>query len=97
MASAFYDCALYHQTKIPIGFWYRRGLNARSLIQLSETLPVALIKYTLIIYRGICQTPLYFLNDLYLHSRFHLTFFFFFKCIGNYIVCAWDRDGASTL
>ena len=77
MASAFDDCALYHQTKIPIGFWYKRGLNPKSLIQPSETLPVALIRYTLIIYRGICQTPLYFLNDLYLHSRFHLTLFFF--------------------
>ena len=41
MASAP-DDALYHQTKIPIGFWYRRGLNPKSLIQLLETLPVKL-------------------------------------------------------
>ena len=34
--------AFYHQIKILIGFWYRRGLNARSLIQLLETLPVEL-------------------------------------------------------
>ena len=34
--------ALYHQTKTPISFWYRRGLNSRSLIQPSETLPVEL-------------------------------------------------------
>ena len=27
-------------TKTPISFWYRRGLNPRSLIQPSETLPV---------------------------------------------------------
>ena len=33
---------LYHQTKTPIGFWCRRGLNLRSLIQPSETLPVEL-------------------------------------------------------
>ena len=41
MASAP-DDALYHQTKTPIGFWYRRGLHPRSLIQLSETLPIEL-------------------------------------------------------
>ena len=57
MKSTSDDCTLYHQTKTPIDFWCRRGLNSRSLIQLSETLPVELIKYTLIIYRGICQTP----------------------------------------
>ena len=34
--------ALYHQTKAPISFWCRRGLHLRSLIQLSETLPVEL-------------------------------------------------------
>ena len=34
--------ALYHQTKTPISFWCRRGLNPKSLIQLSETLPVEL-------------------------------------------------------
>ena len=34
--------ALYHQTKIPISFWCRRGLNHRSLIQPSETLLVEL-------------------------------------------------------
>ena len=41
MASAL-DDALYHQTKTPISFWCRRGLNSRSLIQPSETLPVEL-------------------------------------------------------
>ena len=35
---------LYHQTKTPISFWCRRGLNLRSLIQPSETLPVELIE-----------------------------------------------------
>ena len=33
---------LYHQTKKPINFWYRRGLNHRSLIQPLEILPVEL-------------------------------------------------------
>ena len=31
---------LYYQTKTPISFWCRRGLNIRFLIQPSETLPV---------------------------------------------------------
>ena len=34
--------ALYQQTKTPVSFWCRRGLNPRSLIQPSETLPVEL-------------------------------------------------------
>ena len=34
--------AHYHQTKTPISFWCRRGLNLRSLIQPSETLLVEL-------------------------------------------------------
>ena len=34
--------ALYHQIKIPISFWCRQGLNPRSFIQPSETLPVEL-------------------------------------------------------
>ena len=33
---------LYHQTKSPISFWCRQGLNSRSLIQPSKTLPVDL-------------------------------------------------------
>ena len=38
----------YHQTKISIGFWCSRGLNLKSLIQLSETLPVELTRTHLI-------------------------------------------------
>ena len=34
--------AFYYQTKIPIGFWCRHGLNPRYLIQPSETLPIEL-------------------------------------------------------
>jgi len=34
--------AFYHQTNTLISFWYRRKLNSRSLIQLSETLSVEL-------------------------------------------------------
>ena len=33
---------LYYQTKISIGFWCKWRLNPRSLIQLSETLPIEL-------------------------------------------------------
>ena len=43
MTSVFGDCVFYHQTKTTIGFWCRRELNSRSLIQPSETLLVELI------------------------------------------------------
>ena len=33
---------LYHQTKTPISFWCKRGLNPKSLIQPSKTLPIEL-------------------------------------------------------
>ena len=33
----------FHQTKTPISFLYKLGLNLKSLIQLSKTLPVKLI------------------------------------------------------
>ena len=42
--------ALYHQTKTPISFWCKRGLNPKSLIQPSETLPVELTETHTIIY-----------------------------------------------
>ena len=35
---------LYHQTKTPICFWCRQGLNPRSLIQPPEILPVELTR-----------------------------------------------------
>ena len=44
MAFASNYCALYHQTKTLVDFWCRLGLNPRSLIQLSETLPVKLTR-----------------------------------------------------
>ena len=34
--------ALFHQTKTPISFWCKWGLNRRSFIQPSKTLPVEL-------------------------------------------------------
>ena len=43
MASAS-DDALYHQTKTPISFLYKQGLNTKSLTQPSETLPVKLTR-----------------------------------------------------
>ena len=36
--------ALYYQIKISIKFWYKWGLNPRSLIQPSETLSVELTR-----------------------------------------------------
>ena len=44
MSSTFDDCALYHQTKISINFWFRWELNPRTLIQPSDILPVKLTK-----------------------------------------------------
>ena len=38
----FLMIAHYHQTKTPISFWCRRGLNPKSLIQPSETLLIKL-------------------------------------------------------
>ena len=43
MASAPNDSS-YHQSKTPINFWCKQGLNFRFLIQLSETLPIELTK-----------------------------------------------------
>ena len=37
---------LYYYIKTPISFWYRQGLNPRSLIQPSKTLPVELTGIT---------------------------------------------------
>ena len=31
------DDTLYHQIKTPINFWYKHGLNLRSLIQRSKS------------------------------------------------------------
>ena len=42
--SASDNCALYHQTKTSIDFWYRQELNLRSLIQPLETLLVKLTR-----------------------------------------------------
>ena len=42
MVSTFDGSFLYHQIKTPINFWCRRGLNPRSVIQPSETLPFEL-------------------------------------------------------
>ena len=50
----FFMIALYHQIKILISFWCRRGLNPKFLIQLSETLPLELTRthsLILIIYK----------------------------------------------
>ena len=46
--------ALYHQTKTPISFWCRWGLNLRSLIQPLEILPVELTE-TLLYCACVCE------------------------------------------
>ena len=43
MVSAPSDSS-YHQTKAPIGIWYKRELSLKSFIQLLETLLIKLIK-----------------------------------------------------
>ena len=43
MAPAHNDNSLLSD-KVSINFWYRRGLNLKSLIQLSEILPVELTR-----------------------------------------------------
>ena len=42
MVFASNNCDFYHQTKTPISFWYRRRLNLKSIIQLSDILPIEL-------------------------------------------------------
>ena len=60
---------IYHQTKTPISFWYRRGLNPRSFIQLLESLLVELTRTHVYLYK-------------YILFYFFLFFYFlFFGCI----------------
>ena len=54
---------LYHQTKSSINFWCRRGLNPRSLIQPSETLPVELIGTTTVL-----VIKLLYIKEIYCYS-----------------------------
>ena len=61
--------ALYHQTKTPISFWYRRGLNPISFIQLLESLLVELTRTHVYLYKYIL---FYFILFIY---------FLFFGCI----------------
>ena len=52
--------ALYHQTKTPIGFWCKQGMNLKSLIQPSETLLVKLTRTKVvntIPYRPVFTVP----------------------------------------
>ena len=55
--------ALYHQTKTPISFWCKRGLNPRSLIQPSETLPVELTRTTTVL-----VIKLLYIKEIYCYS-----------------------------
>ena len=66
------DQDFYCQTKTTIGFWYRRGLNPRSLIQQSEILPVELTRTHpyFLIYWDIIKMIL--LVDVLLTHKFYL-------------------------
>ena len=44
MVFTFDNWVFYHQSKISISFWCMRGLDPRSLIQLSKTLSIMLIR-----------------------------------------------------
>ena len=57
---------LYHQIKTPINFWCRRGLNPRSLIQLSKTLSIELT--------GTHVPILYFYHFYFLSWKMHFVF-----------------------
>ena len=77
------DDTLYHQTKTPISFWCRQGLNPRSLIQPSKTLPVELTGTH--VYRGwmvqICMQSHAFSNkpSVMLCSRLSFEQVFFYE------------------
>ena len=61
----------YHQTKTSINFWWcRRGLNFRSLIQVSKTLPVKLTRthFFLLTYTLNAHK----INDLYMKKKVNI-------------------------
>ena len=53
---------IYYQTKTPIGFWCKRRLNSRSLIQPSETLPAKLTGINFL-RMTLCNKKKIFLED----------------------------------
>ena len=71
--------AIYYQTKTPISFWCRRGLNSRSLIQPSETIriqlkfnfdPLLRFRFNIYIYIYIYYVDsLFFLNCFIIERR----------------------------
>ena len=75
----FLMIALYHQTKLLIGFWCRQGLNSRSLIQSIETLPIELLEPTNKILSWLC---IKIVNDplLLLHIKFWIKFSYKIVC-----------------
>ena len=58
----------YHQTKILISFWCRRGLNPISLIQPSETLPVELTGIHINLCKCYMALLCYFKKQQYHHK-----------------------------
>ena len=62
---------LFYQTKIPISFWCRWGLNPKSLIQPSKTLPVELTGT-----RYVYIALLFIIVKKFCHSKLMATFFY---------------------
>ena len=60
---------LFYKIETLIGFWYRRGLNPRSLIQPSETLPIELTGTHCMYIIYICGLSLYWV--LWLMYQYH--------------------------
>ena len=90
MAFALDENSLYHQTKALISFWCRRGLNPKSLIQLSEILPVELtgthyVTLLLLVYNPcICMVQLkknYNCTHIWIQITLSLSLSFFFFLI----------------
>ena len=54
--------ALYHQTKTPISFWCRQGLNPRSLIKPLETLSVKLTRTHIFYMHLICLSNIHIVS-----------------------------------
>ena len=71
---------LYHQTKTPINFWCRRGLNHRSLIQPLKTLTVELTRtYNIYIYIYIFLSAFFLFFTILLVTYIIATIFH--KCL----------------
>ena len=86
--------ALYHQTKIPISFWCRQGLNPKSLIQPSEILLVELPgthgNFVYLNYTIFNKCTQFYIFNIHNFSRkvnnyVYLMYTFFSKIVHNFV------------